>query len=143
VHITNYQNRYYGGAAMIRLYHFDLQRNTIDVETVAPWFLEIPAAERNLLAAQEARLTTATDYFSVQIDFAQRFSGFDPIPVRPARPAKARHLPPGSSGARLAIDALAALACFSASRPRRVLGLRPGRGRGPVMAFRQIAMPAT
>jgi hypothetical protein len=30
VHITNYQNRYYGGAAMLRLYHFDLARNTID-----------------------------------------------------------------------------------------------------------------
>jgi hypothetical protein len=93
VHITNYQNRYYGGAAMIRLYHFDLQRNVIDVETVAPWFLEQPAEQRNLLAAQEARLTTATDYFSVQIDFAQRFSGFDPIPVRPPRPAKEMLIP--------------------------------------------------
>ena len=33
VHITNYQNRYFGGAAMIRLYHFDLELNTIEVET--------------------------------------------------------------------------------------------------------------
>jgi hypothetical protein len=54
VHITNYQNRYYGGAAMIRLYHFDLQRNIIDVETVAPYFLDVPAEERNLLAAPPA-----------------------------------------------------------------------------------------
>jgi hypothetical protein len=60
LHITNYQNRYYGGGAMLRLYHFDLTRNTIDVETIAPWFL---AQNRNALAAQEARLTTATDYF--------------------------------------------------------------------------------
>lgn len=93
VHITNYQNRYYGGAAMIRLYHFDLQRNVIDVETIAPYFLDIPAAERNELAAQEARLTTATDYFSVPVDFTQRFSGFDPVPVRPARPAKEMLIP--------------------------------------------------
>ena len=88
LHITNYQNRYFGGAAMIRLYHFDLARNAIDVETLAPWFLGQPPEERNLLAAQEARLTTPVDYFSVAIDFGQRFSGFDPVPVRPGRPAK-------------------------------------------------------
>jgi 3',5'-cyclic AMP phosphodiesterase CpdA len=88
VHITNYQNRYFGGAAMIRLYHFDLELNTIEVETIAPYFLEQPAAERNQLAAQLAELTTTVDRFSVPIDFAQRFSGFDPIPVRTARPAK-------------------------------------------------------
>jgi hypothetical protein len=74
VHITNYQNRGHGGAAMIRLYHFDLQRNRIDVETIAPF----------LLATQEARLTTPTDYFSVPIDFTQRFAGFAPVPARPA-----------------------------------------------------------
>jgi hypothetical protein len=95
LHITNYQNRYYGGAAMIRLYHFDLARNTIDVETLSPWILAQPPSERNLLAAQESRLTTPTDYFSVPIDFAQRFSSFDPIPVRPSRPAK-QLLVPGS-----------------------------------------------
>lgn len=36
LHLTNYQNRYFGGAAMIRLYRFDLDRNVIDVETVSP-----------------------------------------------------------------------------------------------------------
>ena len=35
-----------------------------------------------------AELTTTVDRFSVPIDFAQRFAGFDPVPVRPARPAK-------------------------------------------------------
>jgi hypothetical protein len=93
VHITNYQNRYFGGAAMIRLYHFDLELNTIEVETIAPYFLEQPAEERNLLAAQLAELTTTVDRFSVPVDFAQRFSGFDPIPVRPARPAKEMLVP--------------------------------------------------
>jgi Calcineurin-like phosphoesterase len=93
VHITNYQNRYFGGAAMIRLYHFDLELNTIEVETIAPYFLEQPAEERNLLAAQLAELTTTVDRFSVPIDFAQRFSRFDPVPVRPARPAKEMLVP--------------------------------------------------
>jgi hypothetical protein len=88
VHITNYQNRYYGGAAMIRLYHFDLARNTIDVETLAPWFLDQAPEQRNVLAAQEARLTTPVDYFSVAIDFEERFSGFAPVPVRSGRPPK-------------------------------------------------------
>jgi hypothetical protein len=88
LHITNYQNRYFGGGAMIRLYHFDLERGAIDVETVNPWILDSPTARKNVLSAQEARLSTAVDYFSVQVDFTQRFSGFDPIPVRPARPPK-------------------------------------------------------
>jgi hypothetical protein len=85
LHITNYQNRYFGGGGMLRLYHFDLVRNTIDVETLSPWILAQPEEERNYLAAQEARLTTEVDYFSMAIDFDQRFAGFAPAPARPAR----------------------------------------------------------
>ncbi|GIH16903.1 LamG-like jellyroll fold domain-containing protein [Rugosimonospora africana] len=87
LHITNYQNRYFGGAGMVRLYHFDLARNTVDVETIAPWILAQDPEKRNALAAQQARLTTATDYFSMDIDFEGRFSRFIPVPVRSARPA--------------------------------------------------------
>lgn len=36
VHITNYQDRYYGGAAILRLYTFDPARKVIDGETFAP-----------------------------------------------------------------------------------------------------------
>jgi hypothetical protein len=88
LHITNYQNRYYGGAAMIRLYHFDLVRNVIDVETVSPWIMRQPVGHRNLLAAQEVELSTDRDYFSLPMDFASRFAGFAPVTGRPARPAK-------------------------------------------------------
>jgi hypothetical protein len=87
LHIANYQNRYFGGSAMLRLYHFDLARNTIDVETLAPWVLAQPPASRTALAAQEARLTTPVDNFSIPFDFEQRFAGFIPVPVRPGRPA--------------------------------------------------------
>jgi hypothetical protein len=90
VHITNYQNRYFGGAAMLRLYHFDLSRNTIDVETLSPWAL---AQQQNVLAAQEASLTTTVDRFSVPIDFESRFSSFIPPVVRPPRPAKTELVP--------------------------------------------------
>ncbi|WP_345073067.1 LamG-like jellyroll fold domain-containing protein [Phytohabitans flavus] len=88
VHITNYQDRYYGGGAMLRLYHFDLDRNTIDVETISPWILGQDPSRRNALERQEIELTDANNRFSVPIDFAERFAGFAPVPVRPARPAK-------------------------------------------------------
>ncbi len=87
LHLTNYQNRYFGGAAMIRLYHFDLERDVIDVETVSPWILGRAAKGLNELERQEIELSGDADRFSVGIDFADRFAGFDPVPVRPARPA--------------------------------------------------------
>ncbi|MFG1669413.1 LamG-like jellyroll fold domain-containing protein [Streptomyces sp. Y7] len=87
LHLTNYQNRYFGGAAMIRLYHFDLDRNVIDVETVSPWILGRAAKGLNELERQEIELSGDADRFSVDIDFADRFSGFAPVPPRAARPA--------------------------------------------------------
>ncbi|MEU5269897.1 LamG-like jellyroll fold domain-containing protein [Streptomyces hygroscopicus] len=87
MHITNYQNRYFGGGGMIRLYHFDLARNTIDVETINPWILAQAPESRNQLAAEHARITGPVDDFSISIDFEKRFSSFIPVPVRPARPA--------------------------------------------------------
>jgi hypothetical protein len=87
LHLTNYQDRYYGGSAMIRLYHFDLARNSIDVETISPWILGESPARRTVLAEGEIELTDDTNRFSVPIDFAARFAGFDPVPVRPARAA--------------------------------------------------------
>ncbi|WP_328500761.1 Tat pathway signal sequence domain protein [Streptomyces sp. NBC_00457] len=87
LHLTNYQNRYYGGAAMIRLYHFDLDRNTIDVETLSPWILGRAAKGLNELERQEMELSGDADRFSVDVDFEERFAGFAPIPVRPSRPA--------------------------------------------------------
>ncbi|MDQ0584539.1 LamG-like jellyroll fold domain-containing protein [Streptomyces rishiriensis] len=87
LHLTNYQNRYFGGAAMIRLYRFDLDRNVIDVETVSPWILGRAAKGLNELERQESELSGDADRFTVGIDFAERFAGFDPAPARAARPA--------------------------------------------------------
>ncbi|WP_282701370.1 LamG-like jellyroll fold domain-containing protein [Streptomyces sp. CC219B] len=95
LHLTNYQNRYFGGAAMIRLYRFDLDRNVIDVETVSPWILGRAAKGLNALERQEMELSGDADRFTVDIDFADRFSGFAPVPARPARPAS-RMLVPGT-----------------------------------------------
>jgi hypothetical protein len=88
VHITNYQDRYYGGAAMIRTYHFDTARDTIDVSTFSPWIRGLADHDVNELAGREIDLTSSVDRFSVPIDFEQRFNGFAPVAPRPGRPAK-------------------------------------------------------
>jgi hypothetical protein len=114
VHITNYQDRYYGGGAMIRLYRFDLARGRVDIETISPYFLGVTAgrdagvtagrdaglaarrdepAGSDELARLEVELTGPADRFSLEIDFAARFAGFAPVPPRAARPASAVLLP--------------------------------------------------
>ncbi|WP_405974820.1 metallophosphoesterase [Streptomyces sp. NBC_00988] len=96
LHITNYQDRYYGGAGMIRSYRFDLDRGMIDVATFSPWIRELAEqGELNALAAKELELTSKVDYFSMEIDFEKRFAGFAPVPPRKSRPAR-RILLPGT-----------------------------------------------
>lgn len=89
VHITNYQDRYYGGAGMLRLYAFDLARGVIDVSTIAPWFLAKDPAKRTALEEETIELTGPVDRFSVPIDFDARFAGFAPVVPPPSRPASA------------------------------------------------------
>ncbi|GAA4812184.1 LamG-like jellyroll fold domain-containing protein [Streptomyces ziwulingensis] len=87
LHITNYQDRYYGGAGMIRLYTFDLVRNVIDIETFSPWFLSRDPADRTPLEAETLELTGPVDRFSLTVDFEDRFRGFAPAVVPKPRPA--------------------------------------------------------
>ncbi|MDG4834504.1 metallophosphoesterase [Solwaraspora sp. WMMD1047] len=95
VHVVNYQDRYYGGAGMIRLYSFDLVRKVIDVETFAPWFLAKDPARRAPLAAENVELTGPVDRFSLELDFPARFAGFAPV-VPPAPRPPATVLPRGT-----------------------------------------------
>lgn len=87
VHITNYQDRYYGGAGMVRLYSFDLVRQVVDVETFSPWFLARDPEKRTPLEAETIELTGPVDRFSLDIDFADRFQGFAPVVPPAPRPA--------------------------------------------------------
>ncbi|WP_307867792.1 LamG-like jellyroll fold domain-containing protein [Umezawaea beigongshangensis] len=89
VHVANYQDRYYGGAGMIRLYTFDLVRGVIDVETFSPWLLSRDAEDRTPLEAENLELTGPVDRFSVEIDFRERFAGFAPPVLPQPRPASA------------------------------------------------------
>ncbi|KMS85905.1 LamG-like jellyroll fold domain-containing protein [Prauserella rugosa] len=76
LHITNYQDRYYGGAGMLRTYAFDLARGRIDVETFSPWLLD--KKDPTPLEAETVELTGDVDRFSIEIAFAERFAGFAP-----------------------------------------------------------------
>ncbi|MGJ6968043.1 LamG-like jellyroll fold domain-containing protein [Streptosporangium sp. G11] len=87
VHITNYQDRYYGGAGMVRLYSFDLVRNVIDIETLSPWLLDRDPEDRTPLEAEHLELTGPADRFSLEIDFDERFAGFAPRVLPAPRPA--------------------------------------------------------
>lgn len=97
LHLTNYQNRYFGGAAMIRLYRFDLDRNVIDVETVSPWILGRAAKGLNELERQEIELSGDADRFTVDIDFAERFMRLR-ARTGPARASGAEDAGPGHDG---------------------------------------------
>ncbi len=88
-HITNYQDRYFGGAAMIRLYTFDLARNVIDVETFSPYLLGLGADSQAPLVAESAVLSGPIERFTVAVPFAERFAGFAPPVLPAARPASA------------------------------------------------------
>ncbi|MGC0372831.1 LamG-like jellyroll fold domain-containing protein [Streptomyces sp. SAI-229] len=103
VHITNYQDRYYGGAGMIRVYGFDLARGVIDVETFSPWFLARDPGKRSPLAAETIELTGPADRFGLSVDFDERFAGF--APVTPAGPRPARAVMPRGTLAYWRFDA--------------------------------------
>jgi hypothetical protein len=74
LHLANYQDQYYGGVGMMRLYDFDLLNNVIKVSTFSPWVMGKSADERS--AFEKAELYDAVNFFAVEIDFAERFAGF-------------------------------------------------------------------
>lgn len=85
IHITNYQDRYYGGAGMIRLHAFDLVRDVIDVETCSPWFLGRDPEQRTPLEAETIELTGPVDRFSLSVDFERRLLLLGPRSYRASR----------------------------------------------------------
>ncbi|MCI2240409.1 metallophosphoesterase [Kineococcus sp. TRM81007] len=86
-HLANYQDRYYGGAAALRLYRFDLERGVVDVETFSPWLRSVPEEERTPLQREEVERTSGADRFSFELVPARRFAGFAPPVVPDPRPA--------------------------------------------------------
>jgi len=87
VHIANYQDRYYGGSGMIRLYDFDLTRGRLAVSTFSPWILGLPAEQRSPALDAELELVDADDQFTIPIDFAARFAAIRGVTPPPPVPA--------------------------------------------------------
>ena len=79
LHLANYQQLYYGGAAAVRLYRFDLDRGVVDVSTEVP---HIGAGGLNELEREELALTAETDRFSFALPPA-----LTPPATREPRPA--------------------------------------------------------
>ncbi|POH73249.1 LamG-like jellyroll fold domain-containing protein [Arthrobacter glacialis] len=85
LHLANYQQLYYGGAAAVRLYRFDLDRGVVDVSTEVP---HIGAGGLNELESEELQLTAETDRFSFALPPALK-----PHVQREPRPASALVIP--------------------------------------------------
>lgn len=80
MHLANYQQTYFGGAAAVRLYRFDLDRGAVEVSTEVPYALE---GGLNQLEREELQLIGPADRFSFPLPAALCAPD-----VRPARPAK-------------------------------------------------------
>jgi hypothetical protein len=87
MHLTNYQDRFFGGSAMMRLYEFDLGAGTVDVQTFSPYWLSIPNSARSPLGKGEARLTDSANKFTMNVNFKERFEPV--VPVKPLPPVAA------------------------------------------------------
>lgn len=87
MHLVNYQDRFFSGSGMIRLYEFDLYHNTIDVKTFSPYWLTKNWFQLPLIAKQEAWLNDSANRFTMDVNFNKRFkapialSPKDPLPV--------------------------------------------------------------
>lgn len=88
MHLVNYQDRYFSGSGMIRLYEFDLRANTVDVQTFSPYWLSHKGTLPPL-AKDEVRLEDSANRFRMNVDFKERFAAERPVkPTPPVAPAR-------------------------------------------------------
>jgi hypothetical protein len=73
--VVDYQMAYQGGNGLMRLYEFDLTNKQIKVLSFSPWVPQKPANTLN--SFDQAVLTTPNEAFVIDMDFAQRFAGFN------------------------------------------------------------------
>ncbi|HEX7863393.1 MAG TPA: LamG-like jellyroll fold domain-containing protein [Variovorax sp.] len=73
--VVDYQMAYMGGNGLMRMFEFDLTNKKIIASSFSPWVPLKPADALNDFDA--AWLTDANQYFSLDIDFAKRFSSFN------------------------------------------------------------------
>ncbi|MFY3431989.1 LamG-like jellyroll fold domain-containing protein [Achromobacter mucicolens] len=73
--VVDYQMAYQGGNGLMRLYEFDLSNNEIRVLSFSPWVPQKPKDTLNTF--DQAILTGANEQFTIKMDFAKRFGGFN------------------------------------------------------------------
>ncbi|SIT14638.1 LamG-like jellyroll fold domain-containing protein [Achromobacter sp. MFA1 R4] len=73
--VVDYQMAYQGGNGLMRLYEFDLTNNEIRVLSFSPWVPQKPKETLNTF--DQAILTAANEQFTIKMDFAKRFGGFN------------------------------------------------------------------
>ncbi|WP_235507920.1 LamG-like jellyroll fold domain-containing protein [Variovorax sp. Root434] len=73
--VVDYQMAYQGGNGLMRLYEFDLTNRQIKVLSFSPWVPQKPADTLNTF--DQAVLATPNEAFVIDMDFAQRFAGFN------------------------------------------------------------------
>ena len=73
--VVDYQMAYQGGNGLMRLYEFDLTNKQIKVLSFSPWVPQKPAGTLN--SFDQAVLTTPNEAFVIDMDFVQRFAGFN------------------------------------------------------------------
>ncbi|MDA0166137.1 hypothetical protein OM076_38085 [Solirubrobacter ginsenosidimutans] len=92
MNLANYQDKYYGGAGMIRTYAFDLRRKTVDVSTFSPWVMQTPIVDRTPLMEEMIEKTDAQNRFSLPLDLDTRFG----TAAEPAEVSTEKLLVPGT-----------------------------------------------
>ena len=93
MHITNYQDRFFGGSAMMRLYEFDLDEGTVQVHTFSPYWLSLPPSARSPLGKGEVALTDSANRFTLKTNLRERFKPLPPVKVLPPVAAEKEVIP--------------------------------------------------
>jgi hypothetical protein len=93
--VIDYQMAYEGGDGYLGLYEFDLTNNEVNVQTASPWVTFKP--QDVLTSYDQPFLEGPQQQFTLPIDFAERFKGFNPSftagsPDEPSLTQKARDI---------------------------------------------------
>ncbi|VUD67382.1 hypothetical protein TDB9533_03765 [Thalassocella blandensis] len=88
MHLVNYQDRYFSGSGMIRLYEFDMRNNKIDVKTFSPYWLSQNWFRLPPLAKQEAWLNDAANRFTMNVNLKKRFKPMTPALIKAPLPVE-------------------------------------------------------
>ncbi|TIH36629.1 LamG-like jellyroll fold domain-containing protein [Subtercola vilae] len=93
--VIDYQMAYEGGDGYLGLFEFDLSNKAITVQTASPWVIWKP--QDTLTSYDQPLLEGVNQQFTVPMDFAARFSTFNPAftvgaPTHPSLSQKARDI---------------------------------------------------